>query len=376
MKSDCLQSRSSSANSACFFLVYKRTSGSAGCAARIAPIGAAALADKNGEGPFRMKLRQMTGLGGSSSTDKRPVELPNPERVLTLIVEGTALGVPEIDVESYREFRANVAKLSLQLPDRLPEEEKLVQARLVLREFENYRSRSEDELRNRTTEWRAVVGFLFRELLDNLGIDASAPNPSGLILDLAGVTTAQSAQEFHDQLEAFLHPTGADSAPAEASHFRTADHSTANLNASGLRGGGSAIEHVKRLLESGEKAFIVLFRLSCLNMVNQRFGPEAVDDCLMAVSAFLTQSLHSDDAIYHWSDSSLLAILQGRANDQILTAELERIAMQNRETTVNIGGRATMLRIPITFDVTPIERLKSADDLYKIILLTTSGRTQ
>ena len=323
-----------------------------------------------------MNLRQMTGLGGSNSTEKKAVELPNPERVLTLVVEGAALGVPEVDVETYKEFRANVAKLALQLPDRLPEEEKLAQVRLVLREFENYRSRSEAELRSRTTEGRAVVSFLFRELLGSLGIDASAPNPTGLIQKLAGVTTAQNAQEFYDRLEAFLHPAGAESAPAEASQFRTADHSTENLNASGLRGGGSAIKHVKRLLESGDKAFIVLFRLSCLNMINQRFGPEAVEDCLMAVSAFLTQSLYSDDAIYHWSDSSLLAILLGRANDQILTAELERIAMQNRETTVSIGGRATVLRIPITFDLTPIERLKSADDLYKITLLTTSGRTR
>ena len=93
----------------------------------------------------------------------------------------------------------------------------------------------------------------------------------------------------------------------------------------------------------------------------------------MAVAAFLTQSLHSDDAVYHWSDSSLLAILQGRANEQILTAELERIAMQNRETAVIIGGRSTMLRIPITFDLTPIERLHSAEDLYKITLLTQNG---
>ena len=323
-----------------------------------------------------MNLRRMTGLGGSSSTEKKAAELPNPERVLTLVVEGAALGVPEVDPEIYKEFRANVAKLALQLPDRLPEDEKLAQVRLVLREFENYRSRSEAELRNRATEWRAVVSFLFRELLRSLGIDASAPNPSGLIRKLAGVTAAQATQDFRDRLEAFLHPAGDESAPAEASQFRTADHSTENLNASGLRGGGSAIEHVKRLLESGDKAFIVLFRLSCLSMINQRFGPEAVEDCLMAVSAFLTQSLNSDDAIYHWSDSSLLAILQGRANDQILTAELERIAMQNRETSVNIGGRATMLRIPITFDLTPIERLKTADDLYKITLLTTSGRTR
>ena len=323
-----------------------------------------------------MNLRQIAGMGGPNAAEKTPAELPNPERVLTLVVEGAALGVPEVDAEVYKEFRANVARLSLQLPDRLPEEEKLAQVRLVLREFENYRSRSETEVRNRTSEWRATVSFLFRELLGSLGIDASAPNPSELLRKLANATAAQSIQEFHDRLNAFLHPAGADSAPAEASQFRTADHSTENLNASGLRGGGSAIEHVKRLLESSTRAFVVLFRLSCLNMINQRFGPEAVEDCLMAVSAFLTQSLHSDDAIYHWSDSSLLAILLGRANEQILTAELERIAMQNRETTVNIGGRATMLRIPITFDLTPIERLKSADDLCKITLLTASGRTR
>ena len=323
-----------------------------------------------------MNLRQLTGLGSSNSAKQAVVELPNPERVLTLVVEGTARGVPEVDGEAYKEFRDNVAKLALQLPDRLPEEEKLTQVRAVLREFENYRNCSEAEVRNRTTEWRTAVSFLFRELLKTLGIDPSAPNPQKLLQHSANATSAQDVHEYHDQLEAFLHPSGADSAPAEASQFRKADHSTENLNAAGLRGGGSAIEHVKRLMESGTKAFIVLFRLSCLTMINQRFGPEAVEDCLMAVSAFLTQSLHSDDAIYHWSDSSLLAVVVGRANEQILTAELERIAMQNRETSVIIGGRSTMLRIPITFDLTPIERLKGADDLCKITLMTTSGRAR
>jgi GGDEF domain-containing protein len=323
-----------------------------------------------------MGLRQFAGFGGTSAADKAAAELQNPERVLTLVVDGTARGVPEVDSNAYKEFRANVAKLALQLPDRLPEEEKLAQVREVLREFENYRKLSEAELRNRTTEWRTLVSLLFRELLKSLGIDATAPNAAKLLQVVATTASSENIQDLHEKMDAFLHPAGADSAPAEASQFRKADHSTENLNASGLRGGGSAIEHVKRIMESGDRGFIVLFRLSCLNMISQRFGPEAVEDCLMAVSAFLTQSLHSDDAIYHWSDSSLLAVLQGRGNDQILTAELDRIAMQNRETSVNIGGRATMLRIPITFDITPIERLKSADDLYKITLLTTGGRAR
>ena len=86
----------------------------------------------------------------------------------------------------------------------------------------------------------------------------------------------------------------------------------------------------------------------------------------MAVSAFLTHCLHSDDAIYHWNDSTLLAILQGRTSEPIVSAELKRIASHNRDVTVIIDGRTIMLRIPLEFELTPIDCLRSANDLYKI----------
>jgi GGDEF domain-containing protein len=300
----------------------------------------------------------------------------NPERFLTLLTDGAALGVPEVDHEAYQEFRDNIAKISLQLPDRLPEEEKLAQIRAVLREFDNYRKNAENAQRERLAGWRATSSFLFLELLHTIGIDRSAANPAQLLREIAEAETAQNIQSLRDRLESFLHPSGAESAPTEASQFKKADYSTANDNAAGLRGGGSAVERLKGIMASGGSGFIAVFRLSCLSMINQRFGPEAVEDCLMAVASYLTQGLHSDDTIYHWSDSSLLAILQGRANEQILTAELERVTMQTRETSVNIGGRSTMLRIPITFELTPIERLKTPEDLHKISLLKSSGRAR
>jgi GGDEF domain-containing protein len=320
-----------------------------------------------------MNLRQMAAWGQTHPGGDKLVELPNPERFLTLAVEGLARGVPEIDSETYKQFRSNVAKLALQLPDRAPEEEKLTQLRSIVREFGDYRKVGEDELRDRTLAWRSVTAFLFHELLKALGVDDAAARSDELSSRIAAATSAERIQNLRTQLDLFLHPGGADSGPVQASSLHTADHTTANDNAAGLRGGGSALEHLRRIMAAGGKAFIVLFRLSCLNMISQRFGPEAVEDCLMAVAAFLTQSLLSDDAVYHWSDSSLLAILEGRANEQILTAELERIVFQNRETTVNIGGRATMLRIPLTFDLTPVERLESPDDLLKITLQTNHG---
>jgi len=62
----------------------------------------------------------------------------------------------------------------------------------------------------------------------------------------------------------------------------------------------------------------------------------------------------------------LLAILQGRPSEQILAAELHRIAQQNRECSINVAGRAIMLRIPMAFELTPINRLRSAEDLYRL----------
>jgi GGDEF domain-containing protein len=101
-------------------------------------------------------------------------------------------------------------------------------------------------------------------------------------------------------------------------------------------------------------------------MICERFGIEAMQDCLMAVSAYLTYTLRRDDAIFHWSDSTLLAVVLDRPNEQILTAELERIASQNRDITINVGGRVVMLRIPLGFELIPIERLTSASDINRL----------
>ena len=86
----------------------------------------------------------------------------------------------------------------------------------------------------------------------------------------------------------------------------------------------------------------------------------------MAVSAFLTHNLRSADAIFHWSDSSLLAVLEGRPNQQILAAELQRIVAQKHEITVTIEGRNMMLRVPLDFDLTPISYLHNAEDVNKL----------
>ncbi len=297
------------------------------------------------------------------------------QRCLTLLVEGAAAGFPQIDNQSYLAFRSRVEEFACRLTDHLPDEDKLAMIRNILHEFESYRDGMENALREQLGAWRDLVTILFGELLANLGVDAASLAASPLQQLVKHLKTGGEINAWGQKLGQYLHPLdGKGPAQDLAARLKAADCSTANDNAAGLRGGGSAVEHLRKIVEQGGDGFIVLFRLSCIDIINQRFGAEAVEDCLMAVSAFLTTGLQSEDSIYHWSDSALLAILQGRYSEFMVTAELDRIIAQNRESSINVAGRAIMLRIPISFELTPINRLRSAEDLLKISALHAAKR--
>jgi len=314
-----------------------------------------------------MNLRQMAPWSaGKSPADEAAAASPA-ERCLTLLAEGVALNVPEIDEDNHKALRSSVGQLALQIPDRVSIDEKLIQIRAILHEFELYRQGVENALRQRQAAWRALADKLFRELLARIGIEVVAPEASSLLIKIPALVSAEDLAAYQQELNRFLHPIGADGHVNDiAAPLKVADRTTANHNAAGLLGGGSAVEYLKAVMKRGGGGFIAIIRLGCLDIISERFGLEAVQDCLMAVASFLTHSLHSDDAIFHWSDSSLLVILQGRVSESIINAELQRIVSHNRDITVKIEGRTIMLRIPLTFDLTPIELLRDANDLYKL----------
>ena len=313
-----------------------------------------------------MNLRWITPWAKSRRSGVGEPDSPITERCLSLLAEGAAENMPEFDHRAHKLLRAKVASLLPQLPLQLDDQNRILLTQDIVHEFESCRIATENLIRERTSGWRSLVALLFREVLESLGSESTSPTAKSLEQAIARLSTAKEIQAWRGQLADFLHPPDTEGIALGLASVKVADRSTANDNAAGLRGGGSAVDYLKSILERGGTGFIALFRLSCLDVIKQRFGVEAVEDCLMAVSAFLTASLHNDDQIFHWSDSSLLAILQGRPSAQILTAELQRIASQNPESSIHVAGRTIMLRIPLAFDLTPIHRLRTPEDLFRL----------
>ena len=321
-----------------------------------------------------MNLRQMAGWGKPTSETAGAAEPESLTTCLAHLIEGAVDAMPRIDAKIYGELHGTATRMALQIPNCMLNADRLQVVGAVLHEFANYRKGVEEELRNREKGWQSLTSTLVRELLVALGVNSATPGVMPLTAEIHTICTAEEIRVYRAVLDGFLELQKANKTAEETSRLHAPDTSTANDNAAGLLGGGAAVEHLRKVMERGATGFVVQFRLSCMEMVNQRFGPEAVEDCLMAVSAYLTASLHGDDAIFHWSDSSLMAILLGRANEQILTAELLRIAAKNSDINVKIGGRSIMLRIPISFDLNAIDRLENADALYKLSLQSAKKR--
>lgn len=330
------------------------------------------FADNRGdEENCSMNMRQMTGEHRSQFTAEDEPSVPNSERLLTLLAEGAALATAEIEAQSYEEFRTNVSQLTLQLRDRLPDDDKLALIRKVLREFEAHRDKVEGIVRERVTGWRALVTMILKDLLESLGIDAASDGAASLLKQIGGLRTGEELDAFRILTAEFFRLGSASGSKVKASPLKETDYSTENLNAAGLRGGGAAVQHVGRLIDKAKSGFVVFFRLGSLNVINQRYGIEAVQDCVMAVSAYLAANLRGDDAVYHWSDSSLIAILETPAAEAALHAAMQRVVDNNRDITIQFGERRTMLRIPLTFELAPIDRLRTAEDLYRIGAIRT-----
>jgi len=313
-----------------------------------------------------MKLRQASPWSKAGAAVQEEPASHGGERSLTLLAEGAAANMLAVTQTDFDNFREKVKHLAVQLRDGLPEDDKLALIRGVIHEFEFYRKISEDAVRDRVSAWRTLALKLLVDLLTRTGIDPASADAAPLTQRIASLLTGEEINGFLIQVTDFFRLGSLEGRTARAAQLSEVDRSTANDNAAGLRGGGAAVDHVRRIMERKVFGYAVLFTLNCLDMIGERFGEEAVQDSMMAVSAFLTHSLRSDDAVYHWTDASLLAILQTPVNLPILKAAMRRIVDNNRDITVQMGGRTVMLRIPLDFEITPISQLRSAEDLNKL----------
>jgi hypothetical protein len=233
-------------------------------------------------------------------------------------------------------------------------------------ELEAYRSETEAALEARLREWHLMIVGLMELLANSTGVDKQAPLWRVLHREVNEAGKVEEIQRVRDKVMRLFQARQDEVRARQAAEREEQDRSTANHNAAGLRGGGAALEQVQSMIENGRPGFVAFFRLSCLDVVGSRFGPDGIEDCKMAVAAFLANSLNDGDTIYHWSESTLLGVCETKMRQEMVMAEMNRILAHNRDFTIKVGDRTIMLRIPVELSVFPLSQFESAEELNRL----------
>lgn len=304
-------------------------------------------------------------------TSSAPASVSNADRRLIQLTQELSQVMPILDAQANHRLRNEISTLLQQFTAKTSEAEKNQLTHGILSAFESYAHRTENARHDQIACLHETITMLFYSLLRQQNVAPDHPAAAALVERIRHLSSCQDIQTWKTSVDRFLHPVQDPPEDAFFAALNTTDTSSNNDNPFGLFGGGAAIEYLRAHMKEKQSGFIVLFHLSCLDVIRMRFGQEAVEDCLISVAANFTASLQSKDRIYHWSDASLLAILQSRPSKIILNAELEHIVEQHRESTITIAGRSIMVRLPITFEIYPVHLLKEPEDLLQIFDTTT-----
>jgi GGDEF domain-containing protein len=309
---------------------------------------------------------EIVSTGITESVDQQSHDASRADKYLTRLIEMAAVNVPDIDAKAYKAFRAKMSRMAPQLPNLAMEEADLELFRKIIHEFGQYHKSAEIAIQLQISGWRELVTKLLSELLCTVGVDLESGDAAPMMQSVATLLTGEEIRGYSVLLSEFLRVKLIEASKGEAIARKTLPAAVTNDNAAGLRGDSDAVEQIKNMLNAGSEGYVVAFHLNCLDSIKARHGVSAVHDSIMAVSAFLTRQLRSDDTIYYWNESSLVAILETPAPKRIISAAIQRILDNNRDITVHLGVRVVMLRVPMIFEITPISQLRSAEDLYEL----------
>jgi CheY-like chemotaxis protein len=131
----------------------------------------------------------------------------------------------------------------------------------------------------------------------------------------------------------------------------------------GLPGPTQARIHVVPLFGVDTLSYVVLFKISMLQTVEQRYGEEAAGEYLNSAAQFLIQSLRSDDKLFHWGIDVLMAVVQRKISPGALRMEIDRMTLSSRGQMMNVNGKSIMITCPIAFDLLPVSQFTKLDDM-------------
>jgi FixJ family two-component response regulator len=131
----------------------------------------------------------------------------------------------------------------------------------------------------------------------------------------------------------------------------------------GLPGPAEARSHLESRLGTDPACYVLLVKLNLLPTVEERYGEEAALRYLKDAVRHLSQMMSSGDRLFHWSRGVLLATIERHIPPAAIRMEISRKLLNCPQHLLEVNGRKTMITIATTYDLLPVARFSTFDQL-------------
>ena len=133
----------------------------------------------------------------------------------------------------------------------------------------------------------------------------------------------------------------------------------------GLPGPAQAKEFLGTQFGADFRCHVVLFKLTLLQTIEERYGEDAATGYLKSAVKFLAQPLRPEDRLFHWSRDVLMLILSRQVSPHALRQEITRQTSGAHQHILEVDGKRIMLGIATTFDLLPVAQFTNLDGLLE-----------
>ncbi|MGD0799690.1 MAG: response regulator [Terracidiphilus sp.] len=131
----------------------------------------------------------------------------------------------------------------------------------------------------------------------------------------------------------------------------------------GLPGPSQAKGHLDPLFGVDPQGYVILFRFTLLETIEQRYGEDTARDYLNEAAQFLIQALRSEDRLFHWGRYVLMAVIRRQISAAATRMAIARLTAASRDQVLNVDGRSIIVACAITFDLLPVSQFANIESM-------------
>jgi CheY-like chemotaxis protein/GGDEF domain-containing protein len=142
----------------------------------------------------------------------------------------------------------------------------------------------------------------------------------------------------------------------------------------GLPGAEEARSYVQAMFGKDSQCFVVLFKLTLLQTVAERYGEEAAAEYLISAVQFLKGAFWTSDKLFQWNREVIMAVVERQVRPAAVRMEVQRLLMDNQQHVLELNGRKVMIAYSATFDLLPVAQFSSLDQMFEAFIAKQIGR--